>query len=162
MIKVNSKENMGKARNRYRLPVPKDALAGVDRTSSLAHIGKLRNAVNFLVPEGTPVLAAADGVVTFIKDNSRTGGPSIQYWLDSNFIVLQHLHGEYSRYDHLAYKSVKVRFGQQVRAGQQIARAGMTGFTFIPHLHFPVIVFNGGGNIWTDFDTLAVDDFAIN
>ena len=154
---------MANARNRYQLPVPKDALISIDRTSSPAHIGKLRNAVDFLVPENTPVLAAADGVVTFIKNDSRTGGPSMTYWLDSNFIVLQHSHGEYSRYDHLAYKSTKVRIGQHVRAGQPIARTGMTGFTYIPHLHFHVFIFNGGGiNIWTDFDTLAIDDFVAN
>jgi murein DD-endopeptidase MepM/ murein hydrolase activator NlpD len=143
------------------LPVPKDALIALDRTSSPAHIGKLRNAVDFLVPENTTVFAAADGVVTYVKNDSRAGGPSMKYWLDSNFIVLQHSHGEYSRYDHLAYKSAKVRIGQQVQAGQTIARTGMTGFTFIPHLHFHVFVFNGI-NIWTDFETLVIEDFVIN
>lgn len=153
---------MANVRNRYQLPVPKDTLIAIDRTSSPAHIGKLRNAVDFLVPENTPVLAAADGVVTFVKNDSRTGGPSIEYWLDSNFIVLRHSHGEYSRYDHLAYKSAKVRIGQQVKAGQPIARTGMTGFTYVPHLHFHVFIFiNGSSSIWTDFDTLAVDDFAV-
>lgn len=140
------------------MPVPKDALIAIDRTSSPAHIGKLRNAVDFLVPKNTPVLAAADGRVTFIKNDSRSGGPSVKYWYDSNFIVLQHPQGEYSRYDHLAYKSAKVRIGQQVQAGQPIARTGVTGFTFIPHLHFHVFVFTGG-NVLMDFDTLAVKDF---
>ncbi len=152
---------MGNARNKYRLPIPKDALIAIDRTSSPAHTGKLRNAVDFLAPEGTPVLAAADGVVTFIKSDSRIGGPTIEYWPHSNFLVLQHAHGEYSRYDHLAYNTAKVRFGQQVRAGQQIAQTGMTGFTYVPHLHFQVFIFNGS-SIWTDFDTLAVDHFVVN
>ena len=82
----------------------------------------------------------------------------MKYWYDSNFIVVQHPQGEYSRYDHLAYKSAKVRIGQQVQAGQPIARTGVTGFTFIPHLHFHVFVFTGG-NVLMDFDTLAVKDF---
>jgi murein DD-endopeptidase MepM/ murein hydrolase activator NlpD len=154
----NSTDSLINARNRYRLPVPKDALIAMDRTSSPAHIGKLRNAVDFLVPENTAVMAAADGIVTYVKNDSQTGGPSMQYWFDSNFIVLQHSHGEYSRYDHLAYKGAKVRIGQQVSAGRQIARTGMTGFTFTPHLHFHVFVIYGN-NIWTDFDTLRVDDF---
>jgi len=149
-----------KSRNRYRLPVPKDTLTSMDRTSSPAHIGRLRNAIDFLVPENTPVLAAADGVVTFVKNDSRKGGPSMKYWFDSNFIVVQHLHGEYSRYDHLAYMSAKVGVGQQVQAGQRIAKTGMTGFTFVPHLHFQVFVFIGA-NIWTDFETLLVEDFTI-
>lgn len=159
-------ELLMKSRNRYRLPVPKDALIAIDRTSSPAHIGKLRNAVDFLVPENTPVLAAADGIVTYVKSDSRKGGPTMNYWFDSNFIVLQHLHGEYSRYDHLAHMSAKVRVGQQVQAGQLIAQTGMTGFTFVPHLHFHVFVFNGSSNnsnnIWTDFETLMIEDFAVN
>ena len=59
------------------------------------------------------------------------------------------------------YPNLQVRIDQQARAGQPIARTGMTGFTYIPHLHFHIFIFKGG-NIWTDFDTLAVDDFAVN
>ncbi len=66
-----------------------------------------------------------------------------------------HSYGEYTRYDHLAYHSSKVRVGQQVRAGQEIARVGMTGHPYTPHLHFQVFVFTGY-NIWSDFDTIEV------
>jgi murein DD-endopeptidase MepM/ murein hydrolase activator NlpD len=147
-----------KAVNRYVLPVPKDVSPKIDRTTSPAHIGRLKNAVDFIVGTGTPVLAAADGVVTFVRDDSYTGGPSIEYWQDSNFIVIQHGRGEYTRYDHLAHKSVSVVPGQPVKAGQIIARVGTTGFTYAPHLHFQVFVFTGS-NIWTDFETLEVDNF---
>jgi len=34
----------------------------------------------------------------------------------------------------------------------------MTGYTYIPHLHFQISIFKGP-NIWTDFDTLIVEDF---
>jgi murein DD-endopeptidase MepM/ murein hydrolase activator NlpD len=144
------------ARNCYRLPVPSDALQRIDKTSSPAHIGKLKHAVDFVVPQNTPVFAAADGIVTYVRDDSNAGGSGIEYWYDTNFIVIQHANGEYSRYDHLAYKSAKVRMGQRVNAGQVIAHVGMTGFTYLPHLHFQVFVFTGG-NIWTDFETLQVD-----
>jgi murein DD-endopeptidase MepM/ murein hydrolase activator NlpD len=33
-------------------------------------MGKLRNAIDFIVYEQTPVLAAADGIVSFVKDSS--------------------------------------------------------------------------------------------
>jgi murein DD-endopeptidase MepM/ murein hydrolase activator NlpD len=66
-----------------------------------------------------------------------------------------HSYGEYTRYDHLAYDSSKVRVGQQVQAGQEIAKVGMTGYTYTPHLHFQVFVFTGY-NIWSDFDTIEV------
>jgi murein DD-endopeptidase MepM/ murein hydrolase activator NlpD len=146
-----------RAINKYRLPIPKSLLQRIDRTSSPAHLGKLRNAIDFIVDEETPVFAAADGIVTFVKDNSNIGGPSAMYWNHSNFIVIMHSNGEYSRYDHLCYNSSKVRVGQYVRAGEEIAKVGMTGFTYIPHLHFQVLVVTGI-NMWTDFDTLEVQD----
>jgi murein DD-endopeptidase MepM/ murein hydrolase activator NlpD len=144
--------------NTYSLPVPKEKLQRIDRTSSPAHVGKLRNAIDFIVAENTPVHAAADGVVTFVKDDSSIGGPSIEYWHNSNFIVIQHPNDEYSRYDHLANRSAVVGIGQHIKRGQVIARVGMTGFTYLPHLHFQVFIFTGS-NIWTDFDTLAITEF---
>ena len=144
--------------NNYSLPVPKDKLQRIDRMSSPAHVGKLRNAIDFIVAENTPVLAAADGVVTFVQDGSHIGGPSIEYWHGSNFIVIQHPNSEYSRYDHLAHRSAVVRAGQYIKRGQVIARVGMTGFTYVAHLHFQVFFFTGN-NIWTDFDTLSITEF---
>jgi murein DD-endopeptidase MepM/ murein hydrolase activator NlpD len=145
--------------NLYRLPVPKLKLKRIDRTSSPAHTGALTNAIDFIVPENTPVLAAAEGIVTYVKDDSNFGGSNVLYWNHSNFIVIMHRNGEYSRYDHLGYRSSKVIAGQHVGACQEIARVGMTGYTYIPHLHFQVFVFTGI-NIWTDFTTLEVKKFA--
>ena len=58
------------AKNVYTIPIPRELLQRIDR-SSPAHVGKLQNAVDFIAPIGTPVLAAADGVVTHIKDDSN-------------------------------------------------------------------------------------------
>jgi murein DD-endopeptidase MepM/ murein hydrolase activator NlpD len=157
-MKSRRKGNRMNAINNYSLPVPKDKLQRIDRMSSPAHVGKLRNAIDFIVAENTPVLAAADGVVTFVKDDSHIGGPSIEYWHGSNFIVVQHPNSEYSRYDHLAHGSAVVGTGQYIKRGQVIARVGMTGFTYVPHLHFQVFVFTGN-NMWTDFDTLSITEF---
>lgn len=99
-------------------------------------MGKLRNAIDFIVDENTPVLAAAAGVVTFVKDNSNIGGSSPLYWDHTNFIVIMHPNEVYSRYDHLSYNSSKVQMGQCVNVGEEIARVGMAGFTYLPHLHF--------------------------
>jgi murein DD-endopeptidase MepM/ murein hydrolase activator NlpD len=140
------------------MPISIDLLQQMDRTSSPAHIGNLRNAVDFIAPKNTPVLVAADGEVAFVNDDSNIGGPDPSYWTTTNFITIKHPFGEYSRYDHLEYHSAKVRVGQQVQVGQEIARIGMTGFTYIPHLHFQVFVFTGY-NIWTDFDTIEIKDF---
>jgi murein DD-endopeptidase MepM/ murein hydrolase activator NlpD len=146
--------------NKYKLPVPKDMLQRIDRTSSPAHLGKLRNAIDLIVDEETPVLTAADGTVTFVKDDSDIGGSNPIYWNHTNFIVIMHSNGEYSRYDHLSYNSSKVNIGQYVKAGDVIARVGMTGFIYVPHLHFQVFVVTGI-NLWTDFDTLEIQDFIL-
>jgi murein DD-endopeptidase MepM/ murein hydrolase activator NlpD len=144
--------------NKYKLPIPKDLLQRIDRTSSPAHVGKLRNAIDFVADIGTPVLAAEDGLVTSVKDTSNRGGANLSNWRHTNFIVIMHSNGEYSRYDHLSYNSSKVKVGQYVRAGEEIAKVGMTGYTYLPHLHFQVFVLTGS-NMWTDFDTLEVKDF---
>jgi murein DD-endopeptidase MepM/ murein hydrolase activator NlpD len=51
-----------------------------------------------------------------------------------------------------------VTVGQYVRAGEEIAWVGMTGYTYLPHLHFHVFVVTGI-SVWTDFDTLEIQDF---
>jgi len=152
------KDSNLQTKNRYILPVPKETLQRIDKSSSPAHVGQLEYAIDLIVPEKTPVLAAADGIVTFVKDDSYTGGPYPDYWYDSNFIVIEHAKGEYSRYDHLAERSARARIGERVKAGQIIALSGMTGFTFLPHLHFQVFIFTGP-NVWTDFQTLQIDKF---
>ena len=43
--------------NRYKLPGLKDRLQRIDRTSSPAHLGQLRNAIDIIADEETPVLA---------------------------------------------------------------------------------------------------------
>ena len=96
--------------------------------------------------------------MVFVNDGYNNGGPNSAYWNTNNLIIVLHSNGEYSRYDHLEYHSAKVRVGQQVQTGQQIAKVGMTGYTYIPHLHFQVFVFTGH-DIWSGFDTVEVKDF---
>ncbi len=64
--------------NKYRMPVPQNLLQRIDR-SSPAHVGNLRNAVDFIVPSDTPVLAAADGTITYVQDDSNVWGPDPSY-----------------------------------------------------------------------------------
>ena len=144
------------ARNKYQLPISLDNLISIDNHSSPAHLGRLENAVDFVAPENTIVLAAAEGTVTYVKDDSNIGGPSVNFWAYSNFISIKHQNEEYTRYDHLAFGSSRVKVGDIVSAGQEIAKVGMTGFTYLPHLHFQVFIFTGP-NLWEDYQTLKVD-----
>jgi murein DD-endopeptidase MepM/ murein hydrolase activator NlpD len=146
------------ASNKYSLPVPRSALERMDRRSSPAHFGKLKNAIDLVVPKNTPVLAAADGVVTFVRDDSNIGGPDPSYWIYSNFVSIRHLNGEFTRYDRLDFGSSTVRPAQYVRKAQVLGRVGLSGYTYLPHLHFQVFIITGP-NIWTDYETLEIKEF---
>ena len=76
-------------KNKYRIPVPQNRIQRIDRTFP-AHVGCLRNAVDFIAPQNTPVLAAADGKVTYVKDDSNVGGLDPSYWNYTNFIAIMH------------------------------------------------------------------------
>ena len=78
-----------------------------------------RTGVDLAAPEGTTVLAAADGTVTEYDYNEDDGAS----WQ--------------TRYSHL--DSVKVQVGQQVVQGQEIAACGSTGASTGPHLHWEVL-----------------------
>ncbi len=77
---------------------------------------------------GTPVLAAADGVVTFTGGNPGTG---LGYYVE-----IQHEHDFRTVLAHLSSWSVKI--GQTVRRGQIVGSLGNTGNSTGPHLHFEV------------------------
>ncbi len=77
---------------------------------------------------GTPIVAPADGVVTFA---GREGGYG-------KMVVINHGHGLVTRYGHL--KSFKVKQGQKVKRGQVIGAVGNTGRSSGPHLHYEVLM----------------------
>jgi murein DD-endopeptidase MepM/ murein hydrolase activator NlpD len=81
--------------------------------------------MDIAVPEGTPVKAPADGIVTFAK-------PSL--YLTGGTILLDHGFGLSSNFLHLSRLDVKP--GQRVRQGQVIGAAGMTGRATGPHVHW--------------------------
>ena len=107
---------------------------------SPAHVGALEYAVDFIVPEGTPVVAAAEGVIADIQLDSDRGGSAKEFEPLGNFIEIEHDHGEYSEYEHLRKDGVAVRVGQRVVRGQVIGYSGATGWLahLGSHLHFMV------------------------
>lgn len=103
-----------------------------------SHSGRSEYALDFMMPEGTPVLAAREGVVVMTHAESDRGGPSRKYAEDSNFIILMHDDGTLGEYAHLQKNGVLVELGQKVRRGEKIGLSGNTGFSSGPHLHFMV------------------------
>ncbi|MBI4214718.1 M23 family metallopeptidase [archaeon] len=129
---------MNQTKNKYALPVPQAGIKRIARYESPAHKGMLRNCIDFIVPTGTPVKAAASGIVVDLKKGSKTGGRSRRFEPLGNFITIKHANEEYSEYEHLS--RVLVRIGQRVRRGQPIGKSGATGWlaNLGPHLHFMV------------------------
>jgi LysM repeat protein len=87
------------------------------------------NAVDLAAPVGTPIYAAADGVVIV----SRTGGYNGGY---GTYVVVSHPNDTQTVYAHMSKNLVKV--GQHVEQGQIIGAIGMTGKTTGPHVHFEI------------------------
>lgn len=98
-----------------------------------------RHAIDFSAPEGTPVLAAREGVVMQIADDFRGAGLDLEkYGTRANFVRILHGDGSMGLYGHLQPETAQVRPGARVRAGQVIGAVGNTGFSTGPHLHFVV------------------------
>ena len=90
------------------------------------------------MPVGTPVLAAADGVVRVAADHgpSRCGAKTVEKDVRLGILHTQDEVEVVSWYLHLSQLLVKE--GDEVRAGQVVARSGNTGCSSGPHLHFGV------------------------
>jgi hypothetical protein len=98
-------------------------------------------AVDIVMPIGTPVLAARDGVVMTVDNDFYGAGLDMaQYGDRANNIRIVHGDGTMAVYAHLELESAKVTVGDHVRAGQELALSGDTGYTSGPHLHFCVQV----------------------
>lgn len=143
-----------KTKNRYRYPIERKHIQRITYRASPAHVGPLRHSVDFIVPEGIPVKAAAGGVVVDIKDTFSIGGSSKKKEGYGNYVEIKHRHGEYSEYEHLR-KGIPVKVGQRVRKGQIIGFSGATGWLahLGPHLHFMVGVY---GTTDKDYETLRI------
>ncbi len=89
--------------------------------------GRMHKGIDIAAPVGTPVLAAAPGVVVSAGWNSGGYG---------NLVEIQHPDGSLTLYAH--NNRVLVRRGQQVAQGQQISEMGSTGRSTGPHCHFEV------------------------
>lgn len=95
-------------------------------------------AVDISMPQGTPVLAARDGVVIYTEAGNTEGGYSSEFMDKANSVQILHMDGSVAVYAHLAPGGVYVYPGQRVNAGHQIGLSGSTGYSAGPHLHFAI------------------------
>ena len=112
------------------------------------HQGAVRYAFDFTMPEGTPVLAAREGVVVRVRDGFERGGLDPALEEQSNTVVVLHADQSFASYGHLQ-RGIAVREGQRVAVGQRLGRSGATGYAAGPHLHFQVGLVLGGDDART-------------
>lgn len=82
--------------------------------------------LDIAAPYGTPIKAAADGKVTFTGVSGGYG----------NLVIVEHGNGVKTYYGHCS--SISAYVGQQVKAGDVIAKVGSTGNSTGNHLHFEI------------------------
>lgn len=95
--------------------------------------GGFHAGLDFAAPIGTPIYAAADGVVVEGKERYNVAGFGSWIWLDCQDSV-----GKDFIYGHVKHSGILVKKGDRVRAGQQIGVVGNEGQSTGPHLHFEV------------------------
>lgn len=95
-------------------------------------------AVDFDMPQGTPVVAARDGMVIQAEDRYAESGKNPALADKANYVRILHADGTTAIYAHLMLHGVAVAVGQPVKAGMLIGYSGSTGFSGGPHLHFAV------------------------
>ena len=96
------------------------------------------NAIDFSLPESTPVHAARSGQVVWVEEAFKAGGLSAHFKNKANYISIAHSDGTQATYAHLKYKGSLVNPGDRVAKGQHIGFSGKTGYGKGPHLHFEV------------------------
>ncbi|WP_245921057.1 M23 family metallopeptidase [Brachybacterium timonense] len=90
---------------------------------------KLHTGADYSAPDGTPILASADGIVTHASMSGGYGG----------LIIIEHTIGGQkiaTAYAHLWETGFHVNVGDTVTAGQHIGDVGSAGYSTGTHLHF--------------------------
>ncbi len=98
------------------------------RSDPFTHQRAVHEGLDFPAPSGTPIVAAAAGVVINAEYHPQYG----------NMVEVDHGHDLVTRYAHAS--RITVRPGAVVNRGQKIAEVGSTGRSTGSHLHFEVRV----------------------
>lgn len=147
----------------YRLPYRSGEAYPVLQSydSSFTHKGPFRFSVDWDMPEGTPIVAARDGVVVGLWAGSDRGGGDPDLRGSENFLWIRHDDATVAHYVHLQKDGVLVALGERVEAGQVIALSGATGYSTRPHLHFHVSTTSQGPAALTTFPLLFQTEHGI-
>jgi murein DD-endopeptidase MepM/ murein hydrolase activator NlpD len=134
------------------LPLPADQFVLTSpfgtRISPFTRKADFHRGMDFAAPAGTPVFAAADGVVTFAGRYPLS--KSAAWWRFGNVVVINHADRFLTIYGHC--DTVQVKVGQVVRQRDQVATVGSTGWSTNAHLHYEVRVDMAGAEAFEPID----------
>jgi len=100
-----------------------------------SHWGRSLHAYDLAPVQGNCVVAMRGGTV---QAQDLGLGQTPHQRIFGNYVTIAHDDGEYSHYAHLKTGTFAVRTGQRVEAGQALARAGTSGYSFGVHVHVHV------------------------
>jgi murein DD-endopeptidase MepM/ murein hydrolase activator NlpD len=100
------------------------------RRHPLLLTAKMHTGVDWATAQGTPIMAAGNGVI-------EEAGAKGEY---GNYIRIRHANGYKTAYGHMSKYAAGVAPGVRVRQGQIIGYVGSTGLSSGPHVHFEVLV----------------------
>ncbi len=123
----------------------------------VTHTGKLEYALDFVILDsrwrsstgsgknvsdyytwGRRILASADGVILTMArefpDQPLNQPDEVNPW--GNYLIIDHLNGEYSLIAHFKQNSIVVSPGQRVKQGDLLGLAGNSGYSLKPHIHY--------------------------
>jgi murein DD-endopeptidase MepM/ murein hydrolase activator NlpD len=109
----------------------------IKRATAPAHRLKYCHAIDWDMPEGTPIYAARSGVVLYRESRHNQSYSSQAHANEGNFLEISN-ENEITQYAHFKWRGIIVKKGQKVKKGQLIGYSGRTGFASYPHLHFAV------------------------
>lgn len=100
----------------------------------------VHHGVEFNNPRGTPVLAAADGIVV-VAGNDKTEMYGDDWGFYGNLVIIEHQFPQldepiYTLYGHL--DEILIETGNQIKVGDVVGKVGSTGYAIGSHLHFEV------------------------
>jgi murein DD-endopeptidase MepM/ murein hydrolase activator NlpD len=120
------------------LPVPDDQFVLTspfgNRVSPFTRATDFHKGLDLSAPTGTPIYAAADGVVTYAGRYPIS--QSVAWWRFGNVVTIKHAERFITIYAHC--DAVKVKAGDTVTQGQVIATVGNTGWSTNAHLHYEI------------------------
>lgn len=96
------------------------------RMHPILGIERAHLATDYGAPSGSPVVAVANGAITFAGMDGGYG----------NLVRIKHSGGLSSGYAHLSKIAPGVRAGHQIKQGELVGLVGQTGLATGPHLHF--------------------------